>query len=216
MDNYRKSKIRPFQILDEMNKAPIKLLLTFDDGPHPVWTARILDLLDSHGVKAIFFCVGSQVKRFPQTTKAIIDRGHFIGNHTWSHNPFLSWMHPKFENEIEDVHNYFINNYNYTIRFFRAPWGILSPKARKYLQSEGKYKILHWDVDLFDYVWPLKRHLSFKDKLGQNTCQILLMHDGSMYSPISSKNHTIKSLRRLLRQKNQDFIFINPEEICKA
>jgi peptidoglycan-N-acetylglucosamine deacetylase len=196
-----------------MIRPPTKLLLTFDDGPHPIWTRRIVDLLDSSNVKGIFFCVGSQVERFPEITKAIIDRGHLIGNHMWSHNPFRSLVNSKLENEIARVHDHFVQNYNYQIRVYRPPWGILLSKARSFIESKWGYKIIHWDVDCHDYIWPYPRHLSFPSNTTNKPVQILLMHDGAMFSPISSKTHTIDALKYLIQHQNQDYIFMHPEEI---
>jgi peptidoglycan-N-acetylglucosamine deacetylase len=67
--------------------------LTFDDGPHPQNTPRILDLLDKYDVKATFFMMGRNVERFPDVTRQVIARGHEVGNHSYSH-PKLVWMSP--------------------------------------------------------------------------------------------------------------------------
>jgi peptidoglycan-N-acetylglucosamine deacetylase len=67
--------------------------LTFDDGPHPRNTPRILDLLDKYDVKATFFMMGRNVERFPDVARQVIARGHEVGNHSYSH-PKLVWMWP--------------------------------------------------------------------------------------------------------------------------
>ena len=63
-----------------------KIALTFDDGPHPSYTYRILDILDRYGVKATFFMIGSNVEYYPEVAKEVLRRGHEIGNHTYSHH----------------------------------------------------------------------------------------------------------------------------------
>ena len=75
--------------------------LTFDDGPDPVNTPRMLDLLDRHGVKATFFMMGRSVERWPDVARAVLARGHEIGNHSYSH-PRLIFMSPaRVREEIE-------------------------------------------------------------------------------------------------------------------
>jgi peptidoglycan/xylan/chitin deacetylase (PgdA/CDA1 family) len=68
--------------------------LTFDDGPHPLHTPRVLDLLERHHVKATFFMMGRNVERFPAIARQVLDRGHEIGNHSYSH-PKLVLMSPR-------------------------------------------------------------------------------------------------------------------------
>ena len=75
------------------NKTHLKsnrVLLTFDDGPHPELTPKILDILDRHEIKAIFFVVGSKLSVNPEITQRIIHEGHIIGNHSQDHNPLMS------------------------------------------------------------------------------------------------------------------------------
>jgi peptidoglycan/xylan/chitin deacetylase (PgdA/CDA1 family) len=75
--------------------------LTFDDGPHPIHTIRTLDLLDRHGVKATFFMMGRNVERHPGVAREVVNRGHEVGNHSYSH-PKLVWMSPsRVRDEIE-------------------------------------------------------------------------------------------------------------------
>src|SRR5262245_43692171 len=64
--------------------------LTFDDGPDPVFTPRILDILAQFGIQATFFVIGKQVERHPEIVRAIADAGHEVGNHTYTHRPL--WL----------------------------------------------------------------------------------------------------------------------------
>jgi peptidoglycan/xylan/chitin deacetylase (PgdA/CDA1 family) len=75
--------------------------LTFDDGPHPTLTPQFLDVLDQHGAKGTFFMMGRNVERFPDVARAVLARGHEIGNHSYSH-PRLVLMSPsRVREEIE-------------------------------------------------------------------------------------------------------------------
>ena len=74
-------------ITDVATTAPVAAL-TFDDGPHPEWTPRLLDLLDRHQAKATFFMVGEMAARHPELVNRIAGAGHAIGNHSWNHPSF--------------------------------------------------------------------------------------------------------------------------------
>lgn len=69
------------------------IMLTLDDGPDPESTPAILDLLDKHGAKAVFFVIGKKAVAFPHLITEILKRGHMIGNHTWSHPQSSFWCH---------------------------------------------------------------------------------------------------------------------------
>jgi len=62
-----------------------EIAITFDDGPHPEFTLKTLDLLKKHNAKATFFCIGQQVEKHPEILRRILDEGHLVGNHTYSH-----------------------------------------------------------------------------------------------------------------------------------
>lgn len=73
---------------------PSVMALTFDDGPNPAITPKLLDLLDRHNIRATFFLIGRYVRAFPSLAKEIAERGHAIGNHTDSH-PALTFLSPR-------------------------------------------------------------------------------------------------------------------------
>jgi len=194
-----------------MNVSLPKLLLTFDDGPHPKWTYHVLDLLDDYKVKGIFFCIGHYVERFPEITETILEHGHSIGNHTWNHYPFSPLFYQRMEVEVERVHTYFVKKYGYAIKTFRPPWGVLSRSAESNIRSNWGYNILRWDRDIYDYIYPFSRRLSFHRNTIQ-TVQIILMHDGNCFSPLFSKKHMLKSLTYLLQRNGKDVFIVDPEE----
>lgn len=80
------------RMIKQLPEAGDQALLTIDDGPHPVHTPAILDILDRHGIKALFFLVGDRATQHPQLVRDIIARGHEIGNHTQTHPAGTFWM----------------------------------------------------------------------------------------------------------------------------
>src|SRR6478735_7834989 len=79
---------RRFGVITHVDTTEAVVALTFDDGPHPQWTPRLLDLLDRHGAKATFFMVGEMAMRHPDLVDRVISAGHAIGNHSWNHPSF--------------------------------------------------------------------------------------------------------------------------------
>jgi len=121
-----------------------KLFLTFDDGPHPVITSKVLNILDEYNAKATFFCVGENVKNHPEIYNEILIKGHQTGNHTYNH---LKGWNSTTKNYLESIQkcNQLVNS-----DLFRPPHGRVSYHQIKALKKEG-YRIIMWSVLTRDY-----------------------------------------------------------------
>jgi peptidoglycan/xylan/chitin deacetylase (PgdA/CDA1 family) len=97
--------------------------LTFDDGPDPEWTPRVLDVLAREGVRAAFFLIGQRAQQAPEQARRIADSGHDLGNHTWSHPSLWRCGPTHTEREIGDGHAAIADAAGAPPRFFRPPWG---------------------------------------------------------------------------------------------
>jgi peptidoglycan/xylan/chitin deacetylase (PgdA/CDA1 family) len=117
--------------------------LTFDDGPHPVVTPWVLKQLEKYGAKATFFCLGKNVEQYPETYQMILDAGHSVGNHTYSHQKGFRMSTLRY---IEDVA--FAANYIHS-ELFRPPYGQISRTQIKRLSQH--YRIVMWTVMSRDY-----------------------------------------------------------------
>lgn len=114
------------------------IYLTFDDGPIPEVTPWVLKTLKNFKAKATFFCVGQNVKKFPETFQDILAHGHSVGNHTYNHlNGWATDNIPYFHN-IRHCANLVKSS------LFRPPYGRLMPKQAQFLQRH--YRIIMWDV----------------------------------------------------------------------
>jgi len=121
-----------------------KVALTFDDGPEPGVTERVLDILDRYGMKATFFCLGQKVAKSPWLLDRIITGGHSIGNHSYSHpDGFMTGT----RRYLDDIHK---ASAMIDSRLFRPPYGRIRPKQAAYLS--GEYQVVMWDVMSCDYV----------------------------------------------------------------
>jgi len=97
--------------------------LTFDDGPDPECTPRVLDILEREGVRGAFFLVGRRAEKAPGVARRIADAGHDLGNHTWSHTSLWRCGPADTEREIGDGHAAIAQAAGAAPRFFRPPWG---------------------------------------------------------------------------------------------
>jgi len=144
--------------------------LTFDDGPHPIVTPVILDILLKEKLKATFFCIGSQVEKHPDIYNRIIVEGHVIGNHSFSHRS--GWKMPV-EEYVEDVSkaSKLINS-----NLFRPPYGRITPAQFKVLRNQ--YKIVMWDILSKDYDADVTNEQVIKNATSDlSEGSIIVMHD---------------------------------------
>ncbi len=120
-----------------------KIYLTFDDGPIPEVTPWVLDLLDSYGIKATFFCVGENVVRNREVYEQILQGGHRIGNHSYNH---LNGWHTEKQAYLDNIEK--ANEILHT-DLFRPPHGWMKLCQKRAIRK--KYKIILWDVITRDY-----------------------------------------------------------------
>jgi len=151
--------------------------LTFDDGPDPVDTPRLLDLLREKGVKATFFVVGQRADRHPEIVRRAWNEGHLIANHTWSHRPLFCFLSPRrLRFEIERGSQSIERICGVRTRYFRSPVGLPSSSAALCLQRTG-VEFISWRIRSCDTMIKnsglLARHILSKVA----SRDIILMHD---------------------------------------
>jgi peptidoglycan/xylan/chitin deacetylase (PgdA/CDA1 family) len=186
-----------------------KLAITFDDGPNPVITPKLLDLLDRHHAKATFFLVGKYVRETPALAKEIAARGHLIGNHTETH-PNLFFCGPEeTRSELlrcnEAIHHAALVE----PRWFRPPFGYRSPWLGE-IATQLRLRTVMWtllpgdwrpkpDAWLIDRLKPVVAHaqdLSAKSNAPQvrPAGDILCLHDGDYARPNADRARTLAAL----------------------
>ena len=119
------------------------IYLTFDDGPVPEVTPQVLDILDEYNVSATFFCVGDNVRKYPDVYDEVLKRGHKTANHTFNHLKGFSVSTKDYVTNVLKASEY-INS-----RLFRPPYGRITYRQKKLLQS--KFEIIMWDLITHDY-----------------------------------------------------------------
>jgi peptidoglycan/xylan/chitin deacetylase (PgdA/CDA1 family) len=144
--------------------------LTFDDGPIPEVTPWVLDVLDRYQVKATFFCVGDNVRKYPEVYRHVLERGHRTGNHTFNHLRGFFTSSKKYLANVEKAAEYIDST------LFRPPHGELRMPQFGILRK--KYNVIQWDVITRDYDkdLPKERVLNIVKKYARNG-SIIVFHD---------------------------------------
>jgi peptidoglycan-N-acetylglucosamine deacetylase len=148
-----------------------KIFLTFDDGPHPIITPKVMSLLDQYNAKATFFCVGENVKNHPTLYHSLIENKHSVGNHTYNHlngwkNSLLSYAR-NIDKAAEYIHS----------KLFRPPYGKITQKQYGFLEKH-QFKLIMWDVLTYD--WAALQHLDrhyIKITKAISNGSIIVFHD---------------------------------------
>lgn len=151
--------------------------MTFDDGPHPKLTPRLLDMLKERNIKATFFVIGKCVAENPDIAKRIVDEGHEIANHSWSH-PQLTKLSPGgFDAEIAQTNDAIVKATGIRPVIMRPPYGAINTTLTKRLNEEYGLSVILWSVDPLD--WKIRKSDHVSGHIIKNAAPgaIILAHD---------------------------------------
>ena len=155
--------------------VPDTILLSFDDGPDPIATPAILDLLKKYDRKAFFFLIGHNAKQYPDIVKRIVEEGHTLGNHSTSHPSFLFSKQATIDKEIRACQKIIEDITGITPRYVRPPYGHRDFRFYQVIAKENLTCML-WSRDSFDYL-PLTNDFLKKKLFAVEPGDILLNHD---------------------------------------
>ena len=154
-----------------------EVALTFDDGPDPVVTPRVLDLLDQYQAKASFFCLGAKAEAHPELLKEIVSRGHSVENHSYGHPYAFSFFGiSRLRREVENAQKAITSIIGHAPIFFRAPAGFRSPMLDPVLAKAGLH-YASWTRRGFDGVKSDPALVLQRLTQGLAAGDILLLHD---------------------------------------
>jgi peptidoglycan/xylan/chitin deacetylase (PgdA/CDA1 family) len=177
--------------------------LTFDDGPHPLYTPYILDTLGKFGVYATFFMVGKAAERYPEIVQMVAQAGHAIGNHSWEHKSFTTINGKEQYIQIRACERALSP---YGQRIFRPPWGsenLASSIVAFYL----RYKVISWNLQVGD--WWDRNSQRMADQLISRTRpgSIILLHDSLYNKPYVDREAILQTLNLFLKRTDKKFHF---------
>jgi peptidoglycan/xylan/chitin deacetylase (PgdA/CDA1 family) len=172
-----------------------QVAITFDDGPSPIYTPAILDILKKKQAPATFFLVGKHVQKYPQIAQRICQEGHEIGNHTYSHRDLVPATRRTVIKEINQAELVFKTVLKRDTNLFRPPRGIYGNAVRKLLLEMG-YTIVLWNVSAADWSGLSPKRIVRRVKRFTRNGGIILFHDSGaiIRSEGASRGNTVEAL----------------------
>ncbi|MEU5096816.1 polysaccharide deacetylase family protein [Streptomyces sp. NPDC020996] len=188
--------VRPVEmtIVHASDKGSHAVNITIDDGPDPVWTPQMLDLLRENGVKATFCMVGTQAQAHPDLVKKVVAAGHRLCDHSISHDTTMDTKSQAYQSkEILDAER-MITEASGGVRpmYYRAPGGAFTPYSRKLAASRGM-RPLGWNVDSKDFERPGADAIVATVERELPNGPTILFHDAG-----GDRSQTVEALRRIL------------------
>ncbi|WP_445678146.1 polysaccharide deacetylase family protein [Psychrobacillus sp. FSL H8-0484] len=198
------------EVVWEIDTEEKVVALTFDDGPHPKYTAEILDLLASYNAKATFFIVGENAEKKPELILRQYNEGHEIANHTYTH-PLKTTL-PKLEVEIKKTNDLIYSITGYYPELFRPVEGQYTDSLVQSLVKNG-YKVIMWSwhQDTEDWKNPGVHRIVKTVLNGTEPGNVILFHDGG-----GNRSQTVKALEKILPElQKQGYEFVTISELLK-
>ena len=194
------------KVYRSVETAKKQVALTFDDGPHPTLTPKILEILARYNVPATFFMVGQNIFYYPEAARAVIDAGHEVGNHTFTH-PHIATLNEKgiFE-EIGKCEDALEELCEYRPHLLRTPQGALTPSLERCL-LEDDYILVLWSIDTRD--WDNKSTASIVKAVLERVSSgdIILMHDYISYN--SKTPEALEQIVPELLSRGYEFVTVS-------
>jgi peptidoglycan/xylan/chitin deacetylase (PgdA/CDA1 family) len=153
------------------------IAMTFDDGPSPETTPRLLDILKQRNIKATFFMIGQNAERNPTIVKRILAEGHEIGNHSWTHPQLSKLSDDRVTEEINKTQNAIKDASGYTPVLIRPPYGAITARQKQWIEKQFGLSVIIWSVDPFDWKRPGASVIEQRILAGARPGAIVLSHD---------------------------------------
>ena len=198
--------LRSLWIGSEERKA---ISITFDDGPMKEFTPRLLDLLKSENISASFFLIGKNIAGNEGLVKRMIDEGHVIGNHSYSHTYWFSLNNStNMLNDLKKCDDEIIRVTGKRPKFFRPPYGVINPMVKKAIEK-GNYDCIGWSIRTYDTNAKSVEALLQKSLKNLSNGDIILFHDWGQ--------HTIGILSAFIKEvRARGFEIVGVDELLKT
>jgi len=194
-------------------KRPGELALTFDDGPNPAWTPRLLDILAAGKVKATFFVLGERAKLHPELVQRTAAAGHLVGNHSWDH-PNLAHSSPEvIREQLNRTQNMLEQIVGAPVKFFRPPYGARRPAVFRIAREMGLNVVL-WNAMTSDWSDPSAQRIALRltDRIEQlrqwGRAANIVLHDGGHGDPSANRAPSVAAAERLVERYKSTHRFV--------
>jgi peptidoglycan/xylan/chitin deacetylase (PgdA/CDA1 family) len=180
------------KVFSQGNDTINEIALTFDDGPDPAYTARILEILQKYQVKATFFCVGEHIQEMPELVRQELESGHALGNHTWSHHDLTKLSSQEVDTQLKKTSDALKNASGVMPVLFRPPYGAMNDRVEQQVVQSHMTPVL-WSIDTEDWKLPGADAIVKSVLDNASNGSIVLMHDGG-----GDRSQTIAALPRII------------------
>jgi peptidoglycan-N-acetylglucosamine deacetylase len=186
-------------------RRPGEIALTFDDGPNPEWTPRLLDTLAKHEVKATFFMLGKFAVEQKELVRRVAAEGHLIGDHSWSHPKLSRCSAKRIEEELRNTKNALEQIVGAKVRFFRPPFGARRPAVFRIARELGLEPVL-WNAMTNDWVEPsaekiagtLSKRVDAMTRRGYAVT--IVLHDGNYREPVGKRGPSVAAAKMIVER----------------
>lgn len=179
-----------------------KIALTFDDGPSE-YTLEVLELLKKYNAKATFFCIGKNIETHPEILQRIIDEGHLVGNHSYSHSKFFDFYNAStIIKELQKTDALLEKFTSKKINFFRPPYGVTTPAIGRALKVTN-HKVIGWNIRSLDGGTKNQDFILNRIKKRVSPGGIVLLHDTAPHSVL-----VLEQFLQFLKHNNYEVISI--------
>ena len=179
-------------LIDRVDVPEKAIAFTFDDGPDPLYTPQVLDIFRKAGGRATFFMVGRMMERHPDIVRAVVDAGHEIGNHTWSHPKLTELDAEARVQELEDMDRLIRNRTGRAPTAFRPPFFDYDEDVAALCGRFGYRVFGAVNTDARDWDMPGVDHIVSSTRASIASGSVLLFHDG-----FGDRSQTVEAVRIL-------------------
>ncbi len=185
-----------------------QLALTYDDGPNEPHTLRLLQVLAKHEVRATFFLVGRYVQQHPAIVREIVNAGHVVGNHTFTH-PLLTFKSAaEIRQQLSDCRSAIEDALGKSSNLFRPPFGGRRPAVLRIARELGLEPVM-WNVTGFDWNAPSAAVIEQKVAKQIRGGDVILLHDGGHKEMGADRSQTVLATDHLItRYKSEGYEFV--------
>ena len=198
---------------------PGELALTFDDGPNPAWTPRLLDILVQYEVRATFFLLGSRTIAQLELVRSIAAAGHKIGNHSWSHLNLSRAREGQVREELERTNDTLQQIIGTQVKLFRPPFGARRPAVFRIARELGLEPVL-WNAMTSDWSEPSAERIAKKltkkiDSLERRgRAANIVLHDGGHRDAAANREPSVTAAGLLLAHYAMSHRFVTVDAWC--
>jgi peptidoglycan/xylan/chitin deacetylase (PgdA/CDA1 family) len=196
---------------------PGEIALTFDDGPNPAWTPRLLDVLAEHGAQATFFLLGGFAQAEPELVRRIAAEGHLIGNHSWSHPRLSQSTLTRIHDELAWTSTVLEQTTGTAVKYFRPPFGARRPAVFRIARELGLEPVL-WNAMTDDWSEPSAERIAAR--LGEKVNGLtrsgravnVVLHDGGHRAQGTDRGPSVSAAQRLMARYEGTHRFVTLRE----